>query len=485
MGLHATSNSIEAVIAASGAGVLSETSYTLAEKATLAQAAIRVNELDASVVLVGEVDLSVDGLPTSTKQGQSWICSNVDEFALPNGRTVNSKDRIVSIVENASTVLDDFDTNWLLLDYSDSVNSINGKRGAVVLDSSDVGALATTGGKVTGALDITGTELVTNGDFFTSPLTDWTADNSILTIESERLRVLSDGAVDGAATYLLPDLVIGATYRLKIDCFFNGADGYLVKVLGLTGLPAQRTRYDSGTLLEDTSLDITFIAKVSETAIKLASFTDNGYAEFDNISVVGIATVDGKKIANVEDSVQKISSTDNAIVRFDGTTGEVQDSGVVIDDNGSMYQDGDTGVAFRQTAKNGYVDNSQCSYNVRALHNRNTYSAYGGTEATPASLNDQDTIYRLTVKGAYIGAGTKNSSLKAFVDGQPDSTSCPIGWKWDVVNRSGSTIEALRIHSNGDVELPTIGQSLIMSSPNGTGYKITVDDSGNLTTTIV
>lgn len=36
------------------------------------------------------------------------------------------------------------------------------------------------------------------------------------------------------------------------------------------------------------------------------------------------------------DSVKKVVSTDNAIVRFDGTTGAVQNSGVVIDDNGQV-----------------------------------------------------------------------------------------------------------------------------------------------------
>lgn len=34
--------------------------------------------------------------------------------------------------------------------------------------------------------------------------------------------------------------------------------------------------------------------------------------------------------------VDKVASTDNAIVRFDGTTGEVQNSGVIIDDNGNV-----------------------------------------------------------------------------------------------------------------------------------------------------
>ena len=38
----------------------------------------------------------------------------------------------------------------------------------------------------------------------------------------------------------------------------------------------------------------------------------------------------------VDTKVSKVTSTDNAIVRFDGTTGQVQNSTVVIDDNGSI-----------------------------------------------------------------------------------------------------------------------------------------------------
>ena len=37
-----------------------------------------------------------------------------------------------------------------------------------------------------------------------------------------------------------------------------------------------------------------------------------------------------------KDAVIKVTSTDNAVVRFDGTTGQVQNSGVVIDDSGNV-----------------------------------------------------------------------------------------------------------------------------------------------------
>lgn len=42
--------------------------------------------------------------------------------------------------------------------------------------------------------------------------------------------------------------------------------------------------------------------------------------------------------------------------------------------------------------------------------------------------------------------------------------------------------EQMRIHSNGDVELIQQNAGVILTSPNGTKYKITVDNSGNLTT---
>jgi hypothetical protein len=40
--------------------------------------------------------------------------------------------------------------------------------------------------------------------------------------------------------------------------------------------------------------------------------------------------------------VEKVSSTDNAIARFDGITGDLQDSGVVIDDSNNIVAGGNT-----------------------------------------------------------------------------------------------------------------------------------------------
>ena len=80
----------------------------------------------------------------------------------------------------------------------------------------------------------------------------------------------------------------------------------------------------------------TFKNNASASATKASQWADNNY----NVSVeagrysakhwstVAQNTVSGK--------VDKVTSTDNAIVRFNGTNGEVQGSGVTIDDEGNI-----------------------------------------------------------------------------------------------------------------------------------------------------
>ena len=54
-----------------------------------------------------------------------------------------------------------------------------------------------------------------------------------------------------------------------------------------------------------------------------------------------------------------------------------------------------------------------------------------------------------------------------------------------VIKEHGQTGERLRIASTGDVEIKTDGKGLILNSPNGTAYKITVANDGTVTSTAV
>lgn len=111
----------------------------------------RVNDLDASVILRGSWDASGGSFPGSgsAQAGDSYIVSiggTVDSVAFSAG------DRIVALTDNASTST--YASNWLKLDYTDQVSSVNSQVGAVVLDADDIDDTSTTNKFVTAA-DIT------------------------------------------------------------------------------------------------------------------------------------------------------------------------------------------------------------------------------------------------------------------------------------------------------------------------------------------
>ena len=61
------------------------------------------------------------------------------------------------------------------------------------------------------------------------------------------------------------------------------------------------------------------------------------------------------KQTSVDAKVAKVTSTDNAIVRFDGVTGDVQNSGVIIDDSGNLLLQSGTGALGYGTGAGGTV----------------------------------------------------------------------------------------------------------------------------------
>ena len=104
--------------------------------------------------------------------------------------------------------------------------------------------------------------------------------------------------------------------------------------------------------------------------------------------------------------VTKVSSTDNAIVRFDGTSGEVQDSGVTIDDsgliNGSISGNSATattlatartinGVAFNGSANITIVDSTKAPLANPVFTGGITEKVYNltGTAISPANVTIQ------------------------------------------------------------------------------------------------
>ncbi|MEL0098501.1 MAG: hypothetical protein VW907_02990, partial [Opitutae bacterium] len=111
----------------------------------------RVNALDAAVVLQGSWDASGGSFPGagSAQAGDSYIVSVAGTV---DGVAFSVNDRLLAIVDSASTST--YASNWLKLDYTDQVLSVNSQTGAVVLDADDIDDANTTNKFVTAA-DIT------------------------------------------------------------------------------------------------------------------------------------------------------------------------------------------------------------------------------------------------------------------------------------------------------------------------------------------
>lgn len=118
----------------------------------------RVNELDASVVLMGTWDASVGTFPGSgsAQAGESWIVSTGGTV---DGVEFVANDRLIAIVDNASTSV--YANNWHKADYTDQVQSVFGRTGAVTAqagdyDDSDITAAASATNYTPGSADVDG-----------------------------------------------------------------------------------------------------------------------------------------------------------------------------------------------------------------------------------------------------------------------------------------------------------------------------------------
>lgn len=88
----------------------------------------RLNELDAAVVLKGSWDPGGGTFPGggNAQAGDSYI---VSAGGTVDGVVFSTNDRIVAISDGADDSV--YAGNWVKMDYSDQVSSVNGQTGAV------------------------------------------------------------------------------------------------------------------------------------------------------------------------------------------------------------------------------------------------------------------------------------------------------------------------------------------------------------------
>ncbi len=124
---------------------------------------------------------------------------------------------------------------------------------------------------------------------------------------------------------------------------------------------------------------------------------------------IGVTPAGNISSANVQaaleeldsEKVKKVTSTDNAVTRFDGTTGEVQNSLVTVSDTGDMV-----------VAGNLTVQGTSTTLNTQTLEvaDKNIVVAKGGNDA--AAEGAGLTVDRTSAKGSLVFDSTKLSKWK-------------------------------------------------------------------------
>ena len=136
------------------------------------------------------------------------------------------------------------------------------------------------------------------------------------------------------------------TYRNEAESFANSINpSDLVHISGTETITGNKTF--SGTVSGLTKATVGLSNVTNES--KDTMFTNPTFTGIVTIpSTTSIGTISSTELGYIDgvtssiqtqldSKVAKVTSTDNAIVRFNGITGAVQDSGVVIDDNNDIY----------------------------------------------------------------------------------------------------------------------------------------------------
>ena len=181
---------------------------------------------------------------------------------------------------------------------------------------------------------------------------------------------------------------------------------------------------------------------------------------------------------NAKVETNGLTVTDNAIVRFDGTTGKVQTSGVIIDDSGNIgigtnnpvtklhitSDNSPLAAGLPQFIISGNVNKERIAIRSSMGGAVINVGCCGGTIESPSSITNGMFLggYQF---GGYAGSTsmwTRGAQIAGFANGGWTDTSCPADISFMTVpSGSGSLIERMRIDSVGNV---------LVTSPAGLGY---------------
>lgn len=249
--------------------------------------------------------------------------------------------------------------------------------------------------------------------------------------ESEAFSIVSENksiVATDSANSAYSSATTALTYRNEAESFASSVNpSNIVHIAGTETITGDKTF--SGTILLP-----------STTSIGTITSTELGYVDGVTSSIQ----------TQLDNKVVKVTSTDNAIVIFDGTTGNVQNSTILIDDNGNLNITG-TGKRITGDFSNATAIN-RVAFQTSATNSNTIFEVIpNGTATGCALLIESDSAL---TNGAYLQLtiDTLSSSIRSGIRGT--GTYTPMTFY------TGG-LERMRIDTNGNV---------LVTGSGGLGY---------------
>lgn len=255
----------------------------------------------------------------------------------------------------------------------------------------------------------------------------------------------------------------------------NGDDNFSQLILEPDGV----AKLESLTAVELTKGDIQ--ALLNDDGFGVRTNTGYGYFKSDNLGAVTpytyqLPTANGTLVISVNGNAADVNG--NITVATGGTVDAVPTDGSAnaVSSNGTF----DALAAKVSTTGNETVAG------VKTFSSAPVMSA-GEVISNGFSIsNSISTILQLFFGDASNAARAQRNTadaIPAFITRNANSSSTGNIHNFES-NISGTTIARAFVARNGDIEITTAGGGVILKSPSGTRYKITVSDAGVLTTTL-
>lgn len=395
---------------------------------------------------------------------------------------------------------DDYDTHWVD-QGGGAVDSVNGKTGVVVLDTDDITDTATN--RFTNDTDIARLANTSGTNTGDQDLSGYALSSSLATVATtgdydDLIDKPTIPSISGLVPYTgaTADVDLGANYLKTEDRIAVGSSAATTGILGQgINVNQSMTMNTNGTatLFEVSSAISTSANNGSVTILNAAATLtpSNNTSNFTGLNFAPTVVPNGVTTANVT-----ALSTAPFINGFIGNPGgSVSNLNLIVANSNNFAATVSSTNAINVSVNNTAGTNSTVvglnmltlqGTNVKALNIGNFNSTHTGSisigTSTVAGTSELLNLVSTTKALVVSRMTTTQKNALTAVDGMIlyDSTQTKFAFR-----ESGSWVNKANLVGADDIEITNTAKGVVLTAPNASRWRITVDNSGNLTTTSI